>query len=524
MIGAQTLTSLRQLPLVLVVGGKMALSSASVVEQNCYARALSPMVSMSILFGPGERHYSSVHSFLGGVIFGFLLAGMTFVAILGVFVRTTIDTWIQFSIYVVPLIALVSGFHIYTSAAFNKLLKRRLSRRSMLDGFVESDQEIPWHESQRPSWLRNAAIKNCVYPLALEVYQWTAYVTFHLVSNGDSFAGTLIESKSTVLKIDPVLWLLLYCLFWVMAMYITGFVAYSFILISRLTVRDVISFKCMFGDSPFLLYRPARRGNTVLKSSIIRPWRAAVKAVTGLTGFLFMDLFRSNRDIVLFYESDTASGLQESQGTPSPPDQRDVSLDADFWDPLISASVDVSGPSVGTLSVPERPKLKASEACMYLSKIIRNIEVLARLFQPFITLLAIFSVANVITHVGAFLSLPGAFKDVYSSHWWTFIRTCIWLLLSMRLLWSAAAITKALSSVSQHVNYLWATGKLQGEDGEWQKFFKLVEMFQLSSKTYGFPLTIRQVAALFTFINFALIISLSILKPSVHFPTTFSGN
>jgi len=161
----------------------------------------------------------------------------------------------------------------------------------MLDGFVESDQEISWHESQRPSWLRKAAIKNCVYPLALEVYQWTAYVTFHLVSNGDSFAGTLTESKSTVLKIDPVLWLLLYCLFWVMAMYITGFVAYSFILISRLTVRDVISFKCMFGDSPFLLYRPARRGNTVLKSSIIRPWRAAVKAVTGLTGFLFMDLF-----------------------------------------------------------------------------------------------------------------------------------------------------------------------------------------------------------------------------------------
>lgn len=394
----------------------------------------------------------------------------------------------------------------------------------MLDGLGESDQEISWHESQRPSWLRKAAIKNCVYPLALEVYQWTAYVIFHLVFNGDGFAGTLTERKFTVIKIDPVLWLLLYCLFWVMAMYITGFVAYSFILISRLTVRDVISFMCMFGDSPFLFYRPARRGNTVLKSSISLPCRVAVTAVTVVTGFLFMDLFRSKRDIVLFYESDTTSGLQESQGTPSPPDQGDVSLDVDFWDPLISASTDVSGPSVGTLSVAERPKLKASEACMYLSKIIRNIEVLARLFQPFITLLAIFSVANVITHVGAFLSLPQTFKDVHSSHLWTLLRTCIWLLLSMRLLWSAAAITRALSSVSQHVNYLWATGKLQGEEKEWQKFFKLVEMFQLSSKTYGFPLTIRQVAALLTFINFALIITLSILKPSVHFPTTFSGN
>ena len=507
----------------------MALSSASVVEKNCYARALSPMVSMSILFGPGERHHSSVHSFLGGVIFTVLLAGMTFVAILGVFDRPTIDTWIQFAIYVVPLIALVSGFHVYTSSAFSKLLKRRLSRRSLLDGFVESDRELPWHESQRPTWLRNAAIKNCLYPLALELYQWTAYVAFRLVSKGDGFAGTLSEKKSTVLKIDPVLWLVFYCLFWVMAMYITGFVAYSFILISRLTVRDVISFMCMFGDSPFLFYRPTIGGSTVLKSSVIRPWRAAVTAVTAVSGFLFMDLFRTKRDIVLFYESDTASSLQESHatpsphGTPSPPGQGDLSLDADFWDPLITASVDLSGPSVGTLGVPERPKLKASEACMYLSKIIRNIELLARLFQPFITLLAVFSIANVITHIGTFLSVPRTFKNITSSHWWTFVRTCIWLLLSIRLLWSAAAITKALSHVSQHVKYLWATGKLQGEEKEWQKFFELVETFQLDSKTYGFPLTMRQVASIFTFINFALIITLSVLKPSVHF-LTFSDN
>lgn len=494
----------------MVVAKTMSLSSASVVEKNSYARALSPLLLISILFGPGKRLHSSACSLLGGVIFTILLAGMTFVAIVGVFVRTTIDTWIQFSIYIVPLIALVSGFYVYTSSAFNKLLERRLSRKSMLEGFVESDQEMSWHESQRPSWLRKAAIKNCLYPFVLEIYQWTAYVIFQLVSKGNGFAGTLNENQSTIIKIDPTLWLVLYCFFWVMAMYITGFVAYSFILISRLTVRDVISFMCMFGYSPFLLYRPTER-NPVQKRAIFSPLRAVASIIIG---FLFMDSFETGKDIVLLFETDSQR-VNAPQRTPDPSDP-DQSLKGDFWNPLDSSSVDVSGTSVGTIGVPDRPKFNASEACKHLSNIVGRIEVIAGLFQPFITLLAVFAVANVITHVGAILSLPQQFRKVNSSHWWTFVRTCIWLLLSMRLLWSAARITKALSHVSQHLNYLYSTGKLQGDEMEWQRFFKLVETFQLGSKTYGFPLTIKQVASIVTFINFALIITLSILRPSVH--------
>lgn len=102
--------------------------------------------------------------------------------------------------------------------------------------------------------------------------------------------------------------------------------------------------------------------------------------------------------------------------------------------------------------------------------------------------------ANLVTHVGAIVSLVEDFK---SSHWWTFVRTCIWLLLSLRLLWSAAAITKALSHVSQHLNYLWSVGQLQGNSEEWQRFFKLVETFQLGTKTYGFPLTLKQAASIY---------------------------
>jgi len=489
----------------------MALSSGSIVEKNSYSRALSPLVSISILFGPGERLYSKTHSWLGGFIFAFLLIAMTFVAIIGVFVRTTIDTWIQFSLYIVPLVALLSGCRVYTSSAFNKLLKRRLLRKSMVEGVVESDQEIPWHETQRNSWLRKAAFKNCIYPLILEVYQWTAYVIFHKVFQGDKFAGSWAESHTEVLEIDTWTWLVLYCFFWVMAMYITGFVAYSFILISRLTVRDVISFMCMFGDSPFLLYRPSEKPNHVLHT--LSPLR---RLINGITGFLFMDLFQTSKDLVLVYEKE-APVLDEVEVTS---DQS--SIEGGNWGAQEShdfdnftVSVDVTRPTQGRIRVPNRPRIKPVDASKYLSSVIGSIEALGGLFQPFIVLLAFFSVANLVTHVGAIVSLVENFK---SSHWWTFVRTCIWLLLSLRLLWSAAGITKALSHVSQHLNYLWSVGQLHGDKEEWQRFFKLVESFHLGTKTYGFPLTLKQAASIATFINFALIIVLSIMKPSVHLP------
>ena len=55
----------------------MAFSSASIVTMNSYSRALSPLVALSTLFGPGERLYSKLHSWLGGFIFVSLLGGMT---------------------------------------------------------------------------------------------------------------------------------------------------------------------------------------------------------------------------------------------------------------------------------------------------------------------------------------------------------------------------------------------------------------------------------------------------------------
>ncbi|KAL9976029.1 hypothetical protein ACROYT_G013260 [Oculina patagonica] len=224
----------------------------------------------------------------------------------------------------------------------------------------------------------------------------------------------------------------------------------------------------------------------------------------------------TGKDIVLVYEKDAPV----LDGIPVVADQG--SIEGGHWDAQESqdfdnftVSVDVMRPTQGRLGVPNRPKIKPFDASKYLSNVIGSIEALAGLFQPFIVLLAFFSVANLVTHVGAIVSLVHNFK---SSHWWTFVRTCIWLLLSLRLLWSAAGITKTLSHVSQHLNYLWSVGQLHGDKEEWQRFFKLVESFHLGTKTYGFPLTLKQAASIATFINFALIIVLSIVKPSVHLP------
>lgn len=489
----------------------MSLSSASISAKNSYSRALSPMVATSILFGPGERLYSKVHSWLGGLIFICLLGGMTFVAGLGVFVRSSVDTWIQFSLYIVPLIALIAGFRVYTSSAFNKLLRRKLSKKSMVTGFLESDQGIPWHETQRASWLRKSALKNCIYPFVLEIYQWTAYAIFHTKFQGDKFAGSWKECNFILFEIDAVTWRVLYCFFWAMAMYITGFVAYSFILICRLTVRDVISFMCRFGDSPFLLYRPS--GN---QTPVWRKLGFLKKVINGLSGFVSMDFFQTKKDIVLVYEQEIPL-LDEIQVSADPGILEESNWDAvttqDF-DSFSAESAEFSKSIEGRINVPKRPQISAADASKHLADVLYRIDALASLFQPFIVLLLFFSVVSLVTHVAAIVHLDPNFP---SSHWWTFLKTCIWFLLSLRLLYSSAEITRTFSNVSQHLIYVWSVGQLQGDKEDWQRFFKLVKSFQLGTKTYGFPLTLKQAASIATFINFALIMVLAILKPSVHF-------
>ena len=109
----------------------MSFSNAPVSDKNTFSDEMGPLISFSILFGPGERFKNDFHSRLACFVFIVLLLGMHFVAVIGVFVRSTIDVWIQFSLYIVPLLALVNGFRIYRSTAFSLLLKRPFDQRSV---------------------------------------------------------------------------------------------------------------------------------------------------------------------------------------------------------------------------------------------------------------------------------------------------------------------------------------------------------------------------------------------------------
>ena len=481
-------------------------SSAGITDRNSFARALKPFINASIIFGPGERIRSPFLNRLATLIFTFFLLGLTFIAVLGVFVRTTIDTWIQFSLYIVPLISLVCGFHIYRSEGFHILLERRLGHCSPIGrvfAVPEKEGQILWHESNRGPWLRRSAIKNCIYPLAIEFYQWSAYMCFHLFfSSGDRFAGSWKEINEKLLDIEETTWTVLYVCFWVSGVYMAGFVSYSFILIARLTIRDAISFMCRFGDGPFLPHRPTLRGIALAISESNSCLRKIPRVIFG---FLFLDMLDTGKDIVLIYEHDNE--IESGRSGPHKHDEQDVNVSGAHSD--LDESVRTR-PRSSSISVPRTPKITASEACKCLTSLIANLESLASAFQPFIVLLSFFAVANFATHIVAIVIQIKGFQD---THWWTFARTLLWLLLSIRLLWSVATITRMLAYIPMHVNYLHSIGALQGDQKEWEGFFKLMDSFRLRTRTYGFPLTLKQVAYCATFLNFAFLIVLSIMHP-----------
>lgn len=106
----------------------------------------------------------------------------------------------------------------------------------MVNGFLEFDEYVLWYEIKRKLWLRKVVLKNCIYLFVLEIYQWIVYIIFYKVFEGDYFVGFWIESYIELFEFDVRIWLGLYGFFWVMVMYIIGFVVYIFILISWLVV------------------------------------------------------------------------------------------------------------------------------------------------------------------------------------------------------------------------------------------------------------------------------------------------
>ena len=354
---------------------------------------------------------------------------------------------------------------------------------------------------QQRKWLRKASLKNCFYPLCLEFYQWVAYLIFYEDYRSDAFAG---EFHVQWFPLDSTTWDVLYIFFWTFAMYFTGFLSYSFIIISRLTVRDVISFMCAFGESPFL---PRQIKSSSVLSKTVNP---VLKSLKAFFGFFFFDMFEVSQEIVLVFESNTHNSpllLDVSRA-----DNQNIDL-SNHHNSHPEPTPEESQEHSGSIRVPDKSKLTPEEACRCLSNIVANTEGLASSFELFIALLSFFAVANLVTHIGAIVSARlGAYHE---THWWTLCRTCIWLLVAIRLLCAVASVTHAFSRIKPHVEYLRSLGKLQGDYNEWDKFFKLVETYHLGERTYGFPLTLKQAGSIAAFMNFTFLIALSIIKPTL---------
>ncbi len=168
----------------------------------------------------------------------------------------------------------------------------------------------------------------------------------------------------------------------------------------------------------------------------------------------------------------------------------------------------------GTGSPPAPKKITLREASQLLVQLMSNLETNCSLFRPFLVLLTFFSVTNLVTHVVAMAVLK--INNFTALHWWTLVCTLFWFLLAIRLLWTVSTITNALSRIIPHIYYLRSVGQLKGSKQEWDDFFQLAETFQFGSRTYGFPLTLNQVASIVAVVNFSFLIMLSLIPKNTN--------
>ncbi|CAB4028390.1 Hypothetical predicted protein, partial [Paramuricea clavata] len=102
----------------------------SLVEghQTTYKDVLSHTVLITALFNSEAIPKTRFARFLEKALFVLVLLGLSFIAILAVFARSGIDTWIQFSLYIVPLFSMICGHLIFTSDSFKEILSRRIEQ------------------------------------------------------------------------------------------------------------------------------------------------------------------------------------------------------------------------------------------------------------------------------------------------------------------------------------------------------------------------------------------------------------
>ena len=471
-------------------------------EGERFSEPLQPVTKVAFFFGPSTI-YEGITSILSVIIFYILFIFMLGVAAIGVFFRTNIDIWIQFSLYIIPIITILCCNRFFNSVAFRELLFRCIPSRAMFsssipDGDFSSVSELDnvrfGNVKEKRKWLNNMAYKACLYPLFYEVIQWGCYVIFKFKTKHHNFAG----NENIYKEFSDAVWMVFYTIFWTVGLYFVGMFTFQYILVAYIIRRDAISFMGLFGDSPFLFVKKSHtiKGNRTDRSIFFGLLRF-------LTGIILMDAVEDMNDLTNFvgyYSTEkyrTKSPL--SRIIPARTYERTPSLDENGSSPQMDMTGKNDQPS----------QITEEESSKMLAHFVADISEITSYFTPFTTALLFFSVTNLVTHLCIFALRREKTEIQYI---WTLVRTVIWLLMTVRIIVAAARVTNTLGKIVPHVKYLKATGSLYGEDGKWENFLVLAGHFKLGEQTYGFPLTLKQIAILVALLKMTFLVVLSVMK------------
>ena len=466
-------------------------------EDERFSDVLRPSLTAAFLFGP-SRFYGGWRGTVSMIFYVVTLLLMLFTSCVGVFFRKTVDVWVQFCIYIVPVVTLVSGWALLGSNSYKRLLRRPITSRTMVSFLLptshttenrqsdDSDKDLPGSFAQNRNWLKMMATKNCVYPLIIEVVQWCGYVTFHYFDNGTSFSGLLEKSK--YIPFDQTVWLPFYFTFWTIGAYFVGYIAFQFVFVSRLIVRDVTSLMSLFGYSPFLRLRPSHKYYLLSKTCI-------GKIFATVLGFVLLDALESDMDT---YVGSKQVWVQRNGIISENKSKIPVRC-------LENKDMTGSTETLTELADDYDTNITEYEAARIVTYFISEIDELTSYFKPFTITVTFFSVTNLITHLSLF-----ALGNKETIHFWTFFRTVLYLLISIRLLTCVSQISSVIGKIPLHIKYLRAIGKLHEQGREWDNLLTLTSNFELGERSFGFPLSLRQVASLATVLKMSFLIILSL--------------
>ena len=143
-------------------------------SREVFKDIMKPVLNFCYIFGQSFNSKSMLTLFLSKFMLVVVFAFISFVFALGVFNRPEmIDVWVQFSLYVIPLLCFPIGAYIFASSAYHRLMERNTTTSVSVRFYLsnegsDNNTHPPGHNRE---WLKHIAVKSIFYPLFLEIIQ-----------------------------------------------------------------------------------------------------------------------------------------------------------------------------------------------------------------------------------------------------------------------------------------------------------------------------------------------------------------